>query len=164
VPIHLQLFSGQNANMHMSEAMLAAFEATGAVQYLDRAHLLAHARNLFDTALEKSWDEQRGGMHYTSSPDGRILDTDRYYWVLSETFAAALLALRTGEPRYWVWYDRVWEYSDQHFIDHDYGGWYRVLNVDGQKYDDLKSLAAKTDYHPLLASYEVLQALTHAGQ
>ncbi|GIS63905.1 MAG: hypothetical protein CM1200mP3_01530 [Chloroflexota bacterium] len=38
-----------------------------------------------------------GGMNYSFDPDGEILDTDRYYWVLSETFAsAALLACRTG--------------------------------------------------------------------
>ena len=60
------------------------------------------ARRLFDTALERSWDEERGGMHYTFAPDGTILDTDRYYWVLAETVAAAaVLAVRTGEQRYW---------------------------------------------------------------
>jgi mannose/cellobiose epimerase-like protein (N-acyl-D-glucosamine 2-epimerase family) len=34
-------YRGQNANMHMCEAMLAAYEASGAVRYLDRAYLLA---------------------------------------------------------------------------------------------------------------------------
>ena len=34
-------YRGQNANMHMCEAMLAAFEATGEERYLDRACLLA---------------------------------------------------------------------------------------------------------------------------
>ena len=34
-------YRGQNANMHMCEAMLAAYEATGEAQYIDRAHLLA---------------------------------------------------------------------------------------------------------------------------
>ncbi len=226
-------YRGQNANMHMCEAMLAAYEATGAIQYLNRAYLLAQricvdlaaktdgliwehyhtdwthdwdyhkddpqnlfrpygylpghfaewaklllileryrpetwmlarARSLFDTALAKSWDTPRGGMHYTFAPDGRILDTDRYYWVLAETFAAAaLLALRTRDLRYWTWYDRVWEFADRHFIDHKYGAWYRVLNADNQKYDDIKSPAAKTDYHPLAACYETLVALREAG-
>lgn len=151
-------YRGQNANMHMCEAMLAAYEATGEAQYLDRAHLLAtrvcvdladrsdrliwehyttdwkhdwdynkddpknlfkpygylpghfaewaklllileryrpetwmleRAQSLLDIALEKSWDADNGGMHYSFAPDGTILDTDRYYWVLSETFAAA---------------------------------------------------------------------------
>lgn len=34
-------YRGQNANMHMCEAMLAAYEASGASRYLERAHLLA---------------------------------------------------------------------------------------------------------------------------
>lgn len=35
-------YRGQNANMHMTEAMLAAFEATGETRFLDRAERLAH--------------------------------------------------------------------------------------------------------------------------
>ncbi len=230
----IEPYRGQNANMHMCEAMLSAYEATGEAKYLERAHLLAQricvdladkadglvwehyrtdwshdwdynkddpqnlfkpygylpghftewaklllileryrpeawmlarARALFDVALEKSWDEERGGMQYTFAPDGRILDRDRYYWALSETFAAAaLLALRTGDARYWDWYDRAWEFCDRHFVDHEYGGWYRILNADNQKYDDLKSPASKTDYHPLAACYETLEAMRHAAQ
>jgi mannose/cellobiose epimerase-like protein (N-acyl-D-glucosamine 2-epimerase family) len=34
-------YRGQNANMHMCEAMLAAYEASGERRYLDRAHTLA---------------------------------------------------------------------------------------------------------------------------
>ena len=222
-------YRGQNANMHMCEAMLAAFEATNEAQYLDRAHLAAtrvcidlaeksdrliwehfrtdwthdwdynkddpknlfkpygylpghfvewaklllileryrpapwmleRAQNLFDIALEKSWDEQREGMHYTFAPDGQILDTDRYYWVLSETIAAAaLLALRTGDSHYWDWYDKAWAFSDRYFVDHEYGAWYRILNAKNQPYDDLKSPPSKTDYHPLAACYETLEAM-----
>ncbi|MEM7128210.1 MAG: AGE family epimerase/isomerase [Chloroflexota bacterium] len=222
-------YRGQNANMHMCEAMLCAYQATEESKYLDRAHLLAtricvdladkadgliwehyktdwshdweynkedpknlfkpygylpghftewaklllileqyrsepwmvtRAQSLFDIALEKSWDHERGGMHYTFAPNGQILDMDRYYWVLSETFAAsALLALRTGDSRYWHWYDRAWTFADKHFVDHKFGGWYRILDADNQKYDDLKSPASKTDYHPLAACYETLEAM-----
>lgn len=227
-------YRGQNANMHMCEAMLSAYVATGETRYLDRAFLLARricvdlagrtdgliwehyhtdwthdwdynrdnpkdlfkpygylpghfaewtklllilerhrpedwmleqARSLFDIAVAKSWDEKRGGMHYTFAPDGHILDTDRYYWVMAETFAAAaLLALRIGDDRYWTWYDRVWEFSDRCFVDHAYGGWYRVLDADNRKYDEHKSPAAKTDYHPLSACYETLEAMHLAAQ
>jgi mannose/cellobiose epimerase-like protein (N-acyl-D-glucosamine 2-epimerase family) len=37
----LSAYRGQNANMHLCEAMLAAFDATGETQYLDRAEQLA---------------------------------------------------------------------------------------------------------------------------
>jgi mannose/cellobiose epimerase-like protein (N-acyl-D-glucosamine 2-epimerase family) len=221
-------YRGQNANMHMCEAMIAAFEATGEARYLDRADGIARricldlaspepliwehyrtnwspdfefnrdnpkdlfkpygylpghftewaklllildrhrpadwrlprARMLFDTALARSWDGANGGMAYSFSPDGKILDTDRYYWVIAESFAAAaLLASRTGEESYWTWYDSLWAYADAHFVDHRYGGWYRVLDASGRKYSNEKSPAAKTDYHPLGACYEVLVEL-----
>ena len=226
-------YRGQNANMHMCEAMLSAFEATDDQIYLDKAYILAKricvdlaaksggliwehyktdwshdweynrddpknlfrpygylpghftewaklllilerykceswmiekAQYLFDTALEKSWDDRKRGMNYSFDPDGKILDTDRYYWVLSETFAAAaLLACRTGNEHYWKWYDKVWQFSSKNFVDHTYGAWYRILDSENKKYDDLKSPASKTDYHPLAACYETLNAKSHTS-
>lgn len=226
-------YRGQNCNMHMCEAMLAAYEATGEARYLDRAHGLAkricvdlagesdglvwehyhtdwthdwdynrddpknlfrpygylpghftewaklllileryrpedwmcpRARHLFGTAIEKSWDPSSPGMNYTFDPQGEVLDTDRYYWVIAETFAAAAaLALRTGDEGYWEWYDRVWDYADSHFVDHAHGAWYRILDRQNRRYDDLKSPPSKTDYHPLAACFETLEAMRHAG-
>ena len=55
-----------------------------------------------------------------------ICDGDKYFWVQAESFAAAaLLAVRTGEEGYWSWYDRIWDYSWRHMIDHRYGAWFR---------------------------------------
>ena len=133
-------------------------------RYRPEPWMAERARRLFDIALDKSWDHQSGGMHYTFAPDGHILDTDRYYWVLSETIAAsALLALRTEDTRYWDWYDKAWAFSDGHFVDHEHGAWYRILNEDNQKVDNIKSPPSKTDYHPLAACYEVLEAKRHAA-
>lgn len=220
-------YRGQNANMHMCEAMLSAFDATGQARFLERALLLAKrvcgdlaaqadgfiwehytqgwqidwnynkddpknlfrtygfvvghftewsklllilerhcpeawllpkAKQLFDVALDKSWDEQRGGMTYTFSPEGEVLDTDRYFWVLAETIAAAaLLANRTGEHRYWDWYDKLWAWSWDNLVDTERGGWYRILDEHNRRYDALKSPPSKTDYHPLGACYEILR-------
>ncbi len=222
-------YRGQNANMHMCEAMLAAYEVTRDRKYLDRAHLLAQrtclelasqtqgfiwehyhsdwsvdwdynrddpknlfrpygylpghfvewakllvtlyqyrperwmtecACELFAAAVDKAWDHENGGMHYTFGLDGEILDTDRYYWVLSEAIAAAaLLGAETNDPDYWRWYHEFWAYSERVLIDHDYGGWFRVLDIQGKKYSDLKSPPAKTDYHPLSACYTALKAI-----
>lgn len=222
-------YRGQNANMHSCEAMLAAYEATGDRQFLDRAHTLARritmdqaakadglvwehyhenwevdweynrdnpkhlfrpwgfqpghqtewaklllileryrqedwllpkARFLFDTALDRAWDSEYSGICYGFAPDGRICDGDKYFWVQAESFAAAaLLAERTGEPAYWDWYDKIWAYSWEHMIDHQYGAWFRILDPQNRKYDDKKSPAGKTDYHPMGACYEVLNVV-----
>lgn len=118
------------------------------------------ARRLFDTALERAWDHEHGGICYGFAPDGSICDGDKYFWVQAESFAAAaLLAARSGDERYWDWYDRIWDYSWAHMIDHEYGAWYRILDRQNQKYDDKKSPAGKTDYHTMGACYEVLNVL-----
>ena len=73
--------------------------------------------------------------------------------------AAALLATRSGESGYWDWYERIWTYAWEHFVDHRYGAWYRILDRGNQKYSDEKSPAGKTDYHTMGACYEVLKLL-----
>ena len=230
----LSAYRGQNANMHACEAMLAAFDATGDVHYLERAETLAHnitlrqaklasgliwehyradwrvdwdynrndktnifrpwgyqpghltewaklllilerhrallasgggwllprAVELFDAAMRHAWDEECGGIYYGFAPDSSICDDDKYFWVQAESIAAAaLLASRTGEARYWDWYDRIWRYSWEYFVDHRYGAWYRILSRDNRKYSDEKSPAGKTDYHTMGACYEIMNVI-----
>ncbi|MEO6921919.1 MAG: AGE family epimerase/isomerase [Collimonas sp.] len=226
----VQSYRGQNANMHMTEALLAAYEASGDTLFLDRAEavarhitvrqaalsnnliwehyhpdwsvdwnynkedssnifrpwgfqpghhtewaklllilerhrplewLLPRAIELFDAGLDAAWDMECGGIYYGFAPDGVICDQDKYFWVQAESFAAAaLLAKRTGKNRFWDWYDHIWQYSWRHFVDHQYGAWFRILTRDNRKYSDEKSPAGKTDYHTMGACYEVLGALS----
>jgi mannose/cellobiose epimerase-like protein (N-acyl-D-glucosamine 2-epimerase family) len=122
--------------------------------------LLPRAQALFDTALEAAWDREHGGIHYGFGPEGDICDGDKYFWVQAESLAAAaVLAVRTGEERYWRWYQRIWAYSWTHFVDHEHGAWYRILSPSNGKVTEEKSPAGKTDYHTMGACYEVLQAL-----
>jgi mannose/cellobiose epimerase-like protein (N-acyl-D-glucosamine 2-epimerase family) len=227
-------YRGQNANMHMCEAMLAAYEASQDRRYLDRALLLADnmtrrqaakaeglvwehydihwnvdwdynkenpkhlfrpwgfqpghqtewakllmildrflggegkapswllptARHLFDEALKHAWDDEFGGIAYGFAPDGPVCDDDKYFWVQAESLAAAaLLSERSGDPSYATWYDKIWAYSWEHMVDHQYGAWFRILTRDNRKYDDEKSPAGKTDYHTMGAAYEVIAAM-----
>ncbi|MCG7551065.1 AGE family epimerase/isomerase [Pseudoalteromonas sp. Of7M-16] len=221
-------YRGQNANMHMCEALLMCFEATNDNKFLERAYTLAHnmtvrqakladgliwehyntnweidwdynkdnpkhlfrpwgfqpghqtewtklllilnrhkpeswmvekAKFLFDQALDNAWDEENGGICYGFAPDKSICDGDKYFWVQAESFAAAaLLAIETNDEKYWQWYDKIWQYSWQHMVDHKYGAWYRILTQDNRSYSDEKSPAGKTDYHTMGACYEVLRA------
>ena len=125
--------------------------------------LLPRARALFDVAMEAAWDAEHGGLYYGFAPDRSICDADKYFWVQAESLATAgVLAVRTGEPKYWNDYDRLWRYSWAHMIDHQYGAWYRILRADNSKYSDEKSPAGKTDYHTMGACYEVLGVLEKA--
>ena len=123
--------------------------------------LAPRAKQLFDTALGKAWDSRNGGIFYGFGPEDEICDSDKYFWVQAETLAAAaLLAGRTGDDMYWRWYDRIWDYSWRHFVDHEYGAWYRILSSDNRKYSDEKSPAGKVDYHTMGACYEILNVVT----
>ena len=91
--------------------------------------LLPTATHLFDTALARAWDEQHGGICYGFAPDGRVCDDDKYFWVQAESLAAAaLLHARTGTAVYRDWYEKLWAYAWRHFVDHEYGAWYRILD------------------------------------
>lgn len=225
----LSPYRGQNANMHLCEALLAAFDATGEARYLDRAALLAEhitvrqaalagglvwehyrsdwsvdwdynkddksnifrpwgfqpghltewaklllliherrpehglvqrAQHFFDTAMTSSWDAEHGGLFYGFAPDGSVCDSDKYFWVQAESFAAAArLAVVTGEARYWSDYDRLWAYAWAHFVDHEHGAWWRILRADNSKISDEKSPAGKVDYHTMGACHDILDAL-----
>ena len=122
--------------------------------------MLRPAKALFDTALERAWDKQYGGICYGFAPDGEICDGDKYFWVQAESLAAAaMLAKHFDKAVYLDWYERIWRYAWQHMIDHRYGAWYRILSRNNEKYDTLKSPAGKTDYHTMGACYDVLRTL-----
>lgn len=129
---------------------------------------LARARALFDTAMRLGWDAAHGGLRYGFAPDGAPYDDDKYHWVQAESLAAAAwLATslaRAGAPAadtapYWQWYERIWSYAWQHFVDHRHGAWFRILAPDNSKRTDDKSPAGKVDYHTMGACYDVLEAL-----
>ena len=228
----LSAYRGQNANMHLCEAMIAAYEACSEQQYLDRARLIAgniagrqadltsglvweHYREdfqpdwdynrddpknlyrpwgfqpghqtewsklllmihrhqpeqwlvdkavfLFDQAWQKSWDQEKGGLIYGFSPEGKWCDDEKYFWVQAESFAAAAMLHEVSrENRFLEYYQQLWQYSWQHMIDHQYGAWHRVLSRDNQMLSNEKSAAgAKCDYHTLGACFEVLRVLKY---
>jgi len=222
----LSPYRGQNANMHMCEALLAAYQASGDVKYLDRAEQLAdkfaftlaaqsggqiwehydadwnvdmtfnidkpndrykpwgfqaghqtewaklllilnedrphekwaaRAKSLYDKALETGWDNEFGGLAYGIAPDGHFCASEKYFWVQSESFAAAWrLYHATRDKKYLEDYNRIWQWSWDHMIDHTHGAWYRVRARDGSAIDDKKSPLGKTDYHTMGACWDVL--------
>ena len=182
-------YRGQNANMHLCEAMIAAYEASQDPRFLERAKTLANniafrqaewtklllmlhrhdpqpryidrAKSLFDRAWQTSWDAEYGGLVYGFDPQGVWCDDDKYFWVQAESFAAAALLLQaTGDEHYRDCYQQLWQYSWDHFVDHDDGAWFRVLYRDNRKVSNEKSAAgAKCDYHTLCACLEVLRVI-----
>lgn len=144
--------------------LLVQLEARGAVLEKDLGWLLPTAERLFEVALEKGWDARFGGVCYSLAPDLTVCDPHKYFWVQAESAAAAaMLAQRTGKEQYWDWYQRLWEYSWTHLVDHEHGAWYRILDRENRKLGDEKSPAGKVDYHTMGACYDIVGALGRAG-
>ena len=143
---HLSSYRGQNANMHSCEAMLAAFEATGNVLYLDRAEALG--RKFVIELAGKSdglvWE------HFT-----RQLDIDWSYnkddpknlyrpWGFQPghqtEWAKLLLNLYEHRPEQWM-IDRASDLFDRALDtawDHEYGGIQYGFDPQGEICDDEK--------------------------
>ncbi|MEJ5999378.1 AGE family epimerase/isomerase [Paucibacter soli] len=151
--------------------LLLQLESLGAkLPGKDLGWALPTAERLFRVAVEKGWDAEHGGLCYSISPELNICDADKYFWVQAESAAAAaMLAQRSGEASsyYWDWYQRLWAYSWTHFVDHQHGAWYRILDAENRKYSDEKSPAGKVDYHTMGACYDIAAVLdgggSHAG-
>ena len=121
---------------------------------------LPRAEALFKAGVTRAWDVRQGGLHYGLAPDGSICDADKYHWVQAESLAAAaLLAIRTGQQEYWAWYERIWAYCWECFVDHQYGAWFRILDPANLNHTREKSPAGKVDYHDIGACFDVLRAL-----
>lgn len=87
------------------------------------------ARSLFDRAITDGWDAEHTGFAYSTDADGRILNRDRYHWVICEAIGAAVALHRaTGDARYAQWYRTFWEYAVEFLIDPAGNGWRHQLD------------------------------------
>lgn len=213
-------YRGFNANMHSTEALLAAYEATGKQTFLQKAGqileyfvygvaaqnnhripehyfsdwsidsayagnpmfrpagttpghsfefarlLLQHwdlsgrsdsraliqARKLVERALSDAWDVEKGGFFYTMKLDGTPDNKSRYWWPVTEAIGvlATLIKLERN-PKDEEWYRRIWQFADDHFVDHENGGWHPEIDDMGGHTDE--QFKGKPDiYHSLQAA------------
>ena len=109
------------------------------------------AQKLFRSAVERGWDNEKGGFYYTLDFDNRPALTHKIWWPATEAIgAASFLAALKPDPFYEHWYRKVWDFSATHFIDPTNGGWYGELGDDLRPID--KFFTGKPDiYHALQA-------------
>lgn len=192
-------YRGQNSNMHLTEALMAAYEATGDKAYLAKAERIAEliiakhaaalgyrvaehfdqdwvldkdyvgsemfrpsgttpghwlewarllmqlwvlgdkrlswlteaARNLFHQSIELGWDKVHGGFFYTLDWDNQPIMREKLWWPVSEAIgAASFLSAYERDTYFQAWYRRLWDYAENHVIDHRRGGWKSELTED----------------------------------
>ncbi len=130
-------YRGQNSNMHLTESLMAAFEATGNAMYLDKAKRIAsliirrHAAALDYVVAEhfdSGWKLDKG---YKGSDMFRPAGTTPGHWLEWARLMAQLWVL-DGRKEPWMLdaADRLFRSAVARGWDHAKGGFYYTLNFD----------------------------------
>ena len=114
--------------------------------------LIPPALKMIDYSLTRGWDEVSGGLLYFVDVDGKPptqLEWDmKLWWPHAEALYALLLAYHlSGQGNYATWFQRMHDWTFQHFPDREYGGWYGYLHRDGSLSTPLKGGMWKGFFH-----------------
>jgi len=120
--------------------------------YRSDKELIKRALEILDWSLELGWDTEYGGLFYFIDIEGKPaeqLEWDmKLWWPHTEALYALLLAVYlTGDVKYETWYQKVHEWSFNHFEDKVYGDWFGYLHRDGNVSSTLKGSMWKGPFH-----------------
>ena len=127
--------------------------------------LVERAEQIMYQQLEKGWDEKYGGIFYFLDAKGKPteqLEWDRkLWWVHLETLVAlAKTYAFNRSPKAKTWFEKVHEYTWQHFRDPKNGGeWYGYLDRRGELLLHLKGGKWKGCFHVPRALLEISRTL-----
>jgi N-acylglucosamine 2-epimerase len=121
---------------------------------LDRkdASMLQRAAEVIEWHLQKGWDEEYGGLYLGVDVEGRPPffehSEKKIWWPHAESLYALLLAhATTGESWCAEWYQRVHEWSFEHFSMPQTGEWRQRLDRRGDPLDSFIALPVKDPFH-----------------
>ena len=157
---------GQQANPgHTIEDMWFMIDAA---DILHKPEMVAKAAAIAKKALKIGWDEEFGGILHYASPNGgqpagdpgATADEpmtkqlsgwgDKLWWIHSEALYTTLLChLRTGDPEFLAWHDKVFDYTFSVFPnpDPEIREWIQILTREGRPQDKVVALPVKDPYH-----------------
>lgn len=124
--------------------------------------LIEQATDMTIDLLNYGWDADHGGIYYFLDAEGhpplQLEWTQKLWWVHLETLIALSKGyLLTGRKECVQWYQKVHEYTWDHFADPGYGEWFGYLNRRGERYTTLKGSKWKGCFHVPRALYECWQ-------
>ena len=159
---HLDCFDGRLINPgHGIEAMWFVMDIANRRRDLD---LIDRAVDVVINILNFGWDKEYQGIYYFLDAQGhppQQLEWDRkLWWVHLETLVALLMGFNlTGRIECLEWFQKVHDYTWNHFSDRDYGEWFGYLNRRGEVSLNLKAGKWKGCFHVPRALYLCWQQL-----
>lgn len=134
-----------------------------AAEVLDDPTLLARVREVALFMADKVLAEgvlSDGGLCYEGKA-GKIIDGGRECWPQAEAIVGFLNAYQlSGQPKYVVAAERVWDYVERNLIDREHGEWFWRINDDGKPDAKLPKVSEwKGPYHVSRACLETMRRL-----
>ena len=131
--------------------------------------LIRKAVDITLNILEYGWDKEFGGILYFMDVKGhppQQLEWDqKLWWVHIETLISLLKGyLHTGDERCWDWFEKVHQYTWEHFADPENGEWFGYLNRRGEVLLDLKGGKWKGCFHIPRGLYQCWKTLQRIAE
>jgi N-acylglucosamine 2-epimerase len=160
-------FDGRLLNPgHAIEAMWFLMEVG---QRLDDFDIINQAVDVVLANLDLAWDSKYGGIFYfldrSGHPPQQLAWDQKLWWVHIETMVALSMAyLLTRRQECWDWYERVHDYTWNHFADPEFGEWFGYLNRRGEVLLPLKGGKWKGCFHVPRGLYKCWQIFNALSQ
>ena len=120
--------------------------------------LINQAVDIMLNILQFGWDREYGGIYYfldlKGYPPQQLEWDQKLWWVHLESLVALAMGYAlTQREECWQWYQKVHDYTWQHFPDPEYGEWFGYLNRRGEVLLNLKGGKWKGCFHVPRALY-----------
>ena len=131
---------------------------------LNRPELIEKAKDTAIRMAEYGWDKKHGGIFYFMDLKGhptQELEWDqKLWWVHIETLISMIKGYQlTKDPRCLEWFERVHNYTWEHFKDQEHPEWFGYLNRQGEVLLNLKGGKWKGCFHVPRGLYQCWQIL-----
>ncbi len=135
---------------------------TETAEALGRPHdpkVLQASRAVVDHTLRDGFDREHGGVFDEGPAAGPAASKRMIWWVEAEGLVGLLNAFQlTAKPEYRQRFEQQARYVFDHFVDRQYGEWFRYIEPDG-RISGNKTDEWKAPYHHARACLEVIQRL-----
>jgi len=156
-------FEGRLVNPgHTNESMWFLMDL--AVRYNDKK-LIKKAEEILLQTTEYGWDKKYGGIFYFMDikgyPQQQLEWDQKLWWAHLETLISMAKCYKlTGNIKCKQWFEKIQDYTWEHFKDKQYGEWFGYLNRQGDPLLTLKGGKWKGCFHVPRAMFQIWKTLS----
>ncbi len=133
-------------------------------QRLNRPELIEKANEIALRMAEYGWDKKYGGivhfMDRLGHPTDQLDWDQKVWWVHIESLVTMIKGYQlTGSKESLAWFEKIHQYTWDHFKDQEYGEWFGYLNRQGEVLLPLKGGKWKGCFHVPRGFYQCWKTL-----